>query len=200
MRDLKVGDEILTVSSEGKQIFSPVLMFLDHNRSVRELYYVIETHSGKRIVATPQHLLFVSDRITVSEIMGRAEFVKNARVGQYLLTSHDSSLRPDRIVSITTKISSGAYAPLTSTGNLIVNDVTASCYAVVQSQTLAHLSFFPVRMAHNFVRFGDWLSTNLRTSPVVRSSSESADSGVHWYASMLNRRFRFLVPTKLVYN
>lgn len=201
MKNLKVGDEILTLNSAGQPEFSPVLMFLDRNREVEELYYTLETVSGRKLTATPQHLLFFGDRVTVSEILGQADFVRNARIGDYILSADgNSTVRPDRIVSITTSVSKGAYAPLTTTGNLFVNDVTASCYAVVNSQTLAHLSFFPVRLAHSFVEFGNYLSRHLRSTPVVRSSSQGVDSGVNWYASMLYTRFRFLIPTRLVYN
>lgn len=69
---------------------------------------------------------------------------------------HDSLLSPppgplssrvefDKIVSINYVTRKGIYAPLTREGNIVVNSVLASCYAVFSDHELAHLSFAPVR-------------------------------------------------------
>lgn len=51
----------------------------------------------------------------------------------------------DQIVSVDYITRKGFYAPLTREGNIIVNSVVASCYAVISDHYTAHMSFAPVR-------------------------------------------------------
>ena len=70
----------------------------------------------------------------------------------------------------------GIYAPLTREGNIVVNSVVASCYAVISDQDLAHLSFAPVRW---FSYMHEWLfglrplvPTELRTVESIRINGD----------------------------
>lgn len=56
-----------------------------------------------------------------------------------------STVKFDQIVSVNFVTRSGRFAPLTREGNIIVNSVVASCYAVISDHDMAHLSFAPVR-------------------------------------------------------
>ncbi|KAI2810324.1 hypothetical protein BLOT_001484, partial [Blomia tropicalis] len=208
--DVKIGDQIMSVDDDGRYEYSEVLMFLDRDQSIERLYYHLQTESGSTITATPSHLLFVSEPngtpFQYSE--NRPKFVRDIKVGQYLYTrpANSSISKLDRIVRITTSLGHGAYAPLTSRGNLVVNNITASCYAVIESQTLTHLSFIPIRMAHWFVQLGDRLSNQLlsnsvssRTDHRTSSTISTPQEGVHWYAKLLYHLFRRLIPSRMVF-
>ena len=177
--------------------YSPVLMFLDRDPSVERLYYHIETSSGAKITATASHLLFVAEGLnedeekdsisvsatTTTTTTTQPQFAKDIALGQYLYTLRregdqlvDRSTQSailEKVVKISTSLGRGAYAPLTMTGNLVVNNITASCYAVINSQRLAHLSFAPVRWAHSFTELGDRLSRFLLHTSSSSSSSSS---------------------------
>lgn len=76
----------------------------------------------------------------------------------------------DQIVSVNFVTRRGIYAPLTREGNIVVNSVVASCYAVINDQELAHLSFAPVRWLSYFT---EWLmgpptpATSTRSRTIV---------------------------------
>ena len=212
---LQIGDEILTIDSNGKSVFSKVLMFLDRDPDTERLYYEFKTESGSTITTTPSHLLFISESNSTDSSISRAEFARDIQVGQYLYSTHGelsavgARAMLERIVSIETRLGRGAYAPLTTTGNLIVNNITASCYAVFRSQSFAHLSFAPIRIAYQFVDLGNRLSKFLQlgfssyqeSSNLTRSTRKS-DSyiGIHWYASLLYSTFKYFIPPSIIYH
>ncbi|KAJ6224122.1 hypothetical protein RDWZM_002667 [Blomia tropicalis] len=186
--DVKIGDQIMSVDDDGRYEYSEVLMFLDRDQSIERLYYHLQTESGSTITATPSHLLFVSEP--------NGTPFNTVKIDQNLY----------EILRITTSLGHGAYAPLTSRGNLVVNNITASCYAVIESQTLTHLSFIPIRMAHWFVQLGDRLSNQLlsnsissRTDHRTSSTISTPQEGVHWYAKLLYHLFRRLIPSRMVF-
>jgi hypothetical protein len=221
IRDVQIGDEILSVSSDGSLQFSEVLMFLDREPNGSRLYYEIETESGSKISLTPSHLLFVADDNTteLSRSMSRVSYAKNVQTGQFLYTSSKGDnksmtfnqmeslkSRPeyaylDRVVSFRTRVADGAYAPLTRAGNLIVNNVIASCYAVINDQSVAHLSFLPIRLfqtiAHSFQELAYLLHVRDRQSD--HKSVSSHQIGVHWYPKLLYSLSKYIVPSDKMY-
>jgi len=82
----------------------------------------------------------------------------------------------------------GLYAPLTSSGNIVIDDVISSCYAEVTSHSLAHLAMAPVRVAYSFARYFGLP----RTATSVESSQSG--SGIHPYASLLRTVANYLLP------
>ena len=220
IKDLQIGDEILSVGSDGKLQYSEVIMFLDRDQTGERLYYRFETESGSTITTTPSHLLYVNYKVTnVANLnqgvtLGRPEFAKDIQVGQYLyIRRENNQIVLERVVKKISGLGRGAFAPLTAAGNLIVNNVTASCYAVIGSQTLAHWSFMPIRWAHLVAHFGDSLSGYLLaksgTSRVRRESwnfenflnlSDNQESGIHWYPRLLYSIFKHMIPSQWMYN
>lgn len=140
----------------------------------------------------------------------------------------DDRIKFDQIVSVNYVNRKGIYAPLTREGNIVVNSVVASCYAVVSDHHLAHLSFAPVRW---FSYLREWL-TNLRAridSPSWHLSayqtarqnlptlsdlpskpskvgyhqssatSKTSSREIHWYPAMLYTLARFVLPNGFFY-
>ena len=69
---------------------------------------------------------------------------------QNLVSNQQQGIRKPRvkleqIVSVNYVNRQGIYAPLTREGNIVVNSVVASCYAVISDHDMAHWSFAPVR-------------------------------------------------------
>lgn len=230
MPDLKIGDEILALSSDGQLVYSEVMLFLDRDPTSQRLFYQIQTESGSTLLLTPSHLIFVANdnKTAFSEEISQAIYAKNVQIGQFLYTSSisDNIINEnnvdsnnnyikkhyipvlDRVVRVTTKTETGAYAPLTKHGNLIVNNIVASCYAVINDQTLAHWSFLPVRIYENLKDSFQYLAYLLHITnqeSLKRSSSSTSPSpstypqGVHWYPKLLYSLSKYLLPADKMY-
>lgn len=208
IQQINIGDEILAVNSDGQLVFSEVLLFLDRDLSEPRLYYQIETESGANISLTPSHLIFVSDDLSAQNesVLTRVTFAKNVRIGQLLYTStfgdNDSVAVPhlDRVVRVSTVVKSGAFAPLTREGNLIVNNVVASCYAVINSQDIAHWSFLPIRLFSNLYHSLRYIAYLLYARTHKSTSvSSSQQFGVHWYPKMLYSLSKHFIPASKMY-
>lgn len=71
----------------------------------------------------------------------------------YRLSSDNEGLLPTRVVNVTIVPGVGAYAPMTSNGDVIVDGMLASCHNIVRSQSLLQ-SFF--LWAREVERVGRW--------------------------------------------
>ncbi|CAK8681269.1 sonic hedgehog protein-like [Clavelina lepadiformis] len=194
MSELRPGDQILSTDSSGRLISDSFLTFMDlqtdqrANGVARRAFVSIETEDGHRLNLTRNHLIYVSDVKGVSSDISSSHFVGvndawtprhftspaaifagKASVGQYLhVTSNSTStdvLRPSRIVKIdTVESASGAYAPLTNSGKIVVEGTLASCYAVIENDFVAHLAVTPLRY---FRSFRNWMREFFHTSSLT---------------------------------
>ena len=217
MSDLKVGDSVLTVDVDGEYKFSPVILFLDRAPEESRQFYVIQTDTGHTLTLTPSHLIYSKyqnedeDTKTKSselrtnmiepyhnhqdEIASfQAVYAANVQEGDFVLIFDSKhGLKPSRVVKIETRVLSGVYAPLTSQGNLVVDDVLVSCYALIDSQTIAHLAFAPLRLWYKMLEFIPSL-TSEGDNDIV---SEYNEDGIHWYANDLYLLAEKIMPSKL---
>ena len=215
MSDLKVGDSVLTVDTNGDYKFSPVILFLDRAPEDRRQFYVIQTDSGHSLTLTPSHLIYTkyqseheedlntkesrlrtniidSDSINNDIESFQAGYASNVREGDFVLVFDSKyGLKPSRVLKIETIVQTGVYAPLTSQGNLVVDDVLVSCYALIDSQTIAHLSFAPLRWWHNIKAFMPYSEEERNVD------NELNESGIHWYANDLYSLAERVMPSKL---
>ncbi|XP_072376027.1 protein hedgehog-like [Diabrotica undecimpunctata] len=199
LSELQIGEKILaqdTLSNE--LIFSEVLLYLDYNPSQKREFLKLTLSSNRTLIITPSHLVLKE----TSEGY-RTVFAKSISVGDKLLVSNNShSVVTDSVIEVSGVVRTGVYAPLTAAGTLVVNDVVASCYAVMDSQAIAHWAFLPVRLGWNLkkatLRVWDVISRPFRAwsqdSVAVRKISEP---GVHWYPKMLYTVAQYLMPSHM---
>jgi hypothetical protein len=97
--------------------------------------------TGYSIELTEGHLINIKNRGYI-----RAHEVA---IGDFLYA--DSS---EIEVTLIEKITKRGYtAPLTKSGTLLVNNILASCYAEVKSQTVAHLAMNPISIWYDLNKF-----------------------------------------------
>lgn len=176
VKHLQTGDRVLAGDVEGNPTYTDFIMFIDQDSTTRRLFHVIETDSGQKITLTAAHLLFVGRNATAGERMS-AVFASQVRSGQkvFVFDAERSRLEPVTVRRIYTREHEGSFAPVTAQGTVVVDQVLASCYAVIEDHDLAHWALAPVRLAH-------WVSSLLFRSQ--RGASAQSD-GVHWYSKML---------------
>lgn len=160
MSAVNLGDSVLTLDSGGQTVSDKVIAFIHWTepakRTRAHLFTKITVDNGRSITLTANHLIKTlpadkarSEGVANSTYEHAFAYAKNVKPGDFLL-GFNSSVDPEgtshRVVSVKRLIlQSGVYAPLTRSGTILVNGMLASCYAAIESHTLAHLSMSPLR-------------------------------------------------------
>jgi hedgehog protein len=206
LSDISIGEQVLTIDPiSGLPQFSEVLLFLDRDPNERRTFMQITTLTGRKLTVTPSHLLLVEqDNLDVKPI-----FAGKIKEGQKLLVLPEGAdaVIWDFVIKVDIKMEKGVFAPLTSTGTIIVDDVAVSCYAVINSHIIAHLVFSPIRLFNNLrhsalafwqgMRLIGYNSNSIQT---VLNSNNEKPIGIHWYAKILYSIARYTLPSFLLYN
>ncbi|KAK0089569.1 hypothetical protein PV325_006698 [Microctonus aethiopoides] len=221
LSEVKIGERIAALDTNGNIVYSEVIAFLDRSPEEKRQFVTFTTSSGRQLTLTPAHLIpVVSNNHQSSEII----FAERVKIGDRILIQDSNisneiggfRLRWDSVIDIKLTLENGVYAPLTREGTVLVNDVVASCYAIVDSQTIAHYAFMPFRFfcsvrsslesASKFI----WPATIFAISEKLNSveTNEIDESpedrrlkphGVHWYASFLFTLASYVLPTSYLY-
>lgn len=199
LSDLQIGEHILTVDpATGKLEYSEVILFLDRNTEERREFLRILTVKGRVLTLTPSHMLLKGNLSSQETV-----FAEKLKVDDVLLVKDSSnlSLSEDLVSKIEPVLLTGVYAPLTKTGTVLVNNIAASCYAVVDSQSIAHWSFAPVRLIVNiqegFGRMWHLIGKPITGWEISHKQNYLPTNGEYWYAKILYRVAKYLIPSHL---
>lgn len=193
--DVQIGEKLMSQDPSTLELtFSEVMLFLDYNPEETRDFLEIHVTSGQILKLTPTHLLFTGNLQD-----SRTIFAEHLQIGDSLFVKDDKNkLKLVHIVKIKPIVLKGVYAPLTLAGTVVVNDVLASCYAVVDSQFIAHAAFIPLRMYLNFkegfYRLWVLLAKPLDGWSVPNFSYQKPSKGIHWYARSLYSMASYLLP------
>ncbi|XP_075068224.1 sonic hedgehog protein [Mixophyes fleayi] len=182
VKDLSPGDRVLAADEEGRLVYSDFLTFIDKQESVKMLFYVIETSEPKETIRlTAAHLLFVSQSQTNGTRSLKSVFASNIRPGDqvFIATQGMMGLKVVTVERVYLEEDTGAYAPVTSHGTVVINGVLASCYAVIEEHSWAHMAFAPLRFAFKLFSFL-YLKDYSNTSPTYLQGE-----GINWYSQIL---------------
>jgi hedgehog len=183
---LKIGERILSVNSNGETVFSEVIMFLDRDINQTREFVQIKTSSGATVRATPAHLLPVWKP---HQHETKYLYADQVEENDFLLVNVNNNLEPQRVTEVRAVLSRGFIAPLTREGTVVVDSVAASCYALVNSQSLAHVSFMPFRTIKTIT---NWFESSSQ-------QTASKQNGINWYAKALYNIKDFVVPKEYIY-
>lgn len=195
VKDLNPGDKVLAADGNGKLVYSDFIMFTDRDSATRRVFYVIETKEPvEKITLTAAHLLFVLDNSTDDLHSMTAAFASSVRAGQKVMVVDDSGQLKSVIVErIYTEEHQGSFAPVTAHGTIVVDRILASCYAVIEDHSLAHLAFAPVRLYY------DVSSALFPKNFISQSNATLQLEGVHWYSKLLYQMGTWLLDSRMLH-
>ena len=158
MKDVCIGDRVRAFDTKSRQvIFSEVIMFAHRDPNAKKVNYLkIFLEDRSSIVLSSGHLIMRGERM-------KATMARNIQVDDMLFTVNEKGIvLSKKVVAVEEIIESGVFCPITKEGNVVVNNVLASCYASVNdqaflhgffkisAQNVAHLGLLPMRVLHKF--------------------------------------------------
>ncbi|ESO82723.1 hypothetical protein LOTGIDRAFT_229767 [Lottia gigantea] len=138
IEDVEVGDEVKVITDQLEFRYSRVYALGHKNKDRKTMFIELGTASS-RIPISPRHFIKIYDNGNIIE-----KFAKDVKVGDTLLIDNNDQLVEEPVLEIDHVEAQGLYAPFTEEGNIIINNVVASCYAEVKS-SLAHKLLSPIR-------------------------------------------------------
>ena len=158
MSNLCIGDKVQAFDTKSRRVvYSEVIMFAHRNPGIEQVNYLkIVLEDGSSIMLSSNHL------IMSGEIMN-STMARNIEVGHLLFTINEEGvIASKKVRAVEEVIDSGVFCPITLEGNIVVNNILASCYASVNdqaffhglckvsAQNVAHLGLMPMRVLHKF--------------------------------------------------
>ena len=142
LSSLKIGAHVRVLDDKQQVSYSPIIAFLHRDLNEHALYRRIQTESA-RIELSRRHL--------IEHRQNGFIWAEKLKVGDEILvisSDQNNQTEWEEIIDITEVEKQGLMAPLTEQGTIIVNNVHASCYALVNSHQVAHWALTPYRVYH----------------------------------------------------
>lgn len=131
-------------------------------------------------------------------------FSSEIEIGDTLITVDNDKIIEDKVLSVNNSVLEGVFAPLTAEGTVVVNEVVTSCYAVVNSHSLAHLVYGPLRFYHNFeLSLKRMWESVFKPFVILKNNSQKTSNeniGIHWYANLLYSLAEHILPSEMLYS
>eukprot|EP00929_Paragymnodinium_shiwhaense_P093279 TRINITY_DN53424_c0_g1_i1.p1 TRINITY_DN53424_c0_g1~~TRINITY_DN53424_c0_g1_i1.p1 ORF type:complete len:339 (-),score=49.60 TRINITY_DN53424_c0_g1_i1:641-1657(-) len=120
LRDVHVGDMVATVDG-----YAEVVAWMHYDTDVRDAEAILIVFQGGQLEVTPDHFVFVN-REKYGKLAVPARLV---RLGDSVYIGQNSS--EARVTEVVPTTMHGYMLPLTTSGHLLVNGMSASCYGEV---------------------------------------------------------------------
>ena len=187
MTDLRIGDKILSVDSEGRTCFSPLYLW-GHFDPDRETDYLCICYRDGELRVSENHLVFVSRG-------GRREPVPAGRVCvgdnlEFVCGSSRSVMRSVEVLRVSCIRDKGVYSPFTLNSCLVVDGVLCSVFAVPETSVgdtrkaheRGHKIMAPIRFAYKS-SLCNWLAYQMDDKKKM-----------HFYCAALERMYYTFRP------
>ena len=156
MANLELGDMVMGWDEKrNRTIFTKIIMFAHHASDAIDVEYLqIALEDGNKITLSDNHLIMVGKH-------NNAILARKVKPGDILFSVNENQgISPKKVLAVEKVTEQGIYCPITLRGNLIVDNVLASCYASVEdhaffgglmkvsAQSIAHCGLMPMRVLH----------------------------------------------------
>ncbi|KAI3385912.1 hypothetical protein SNEBB_005781 [Seison nebaliae] len=150
---LKFGEDVLYLNEENKVATTKFIGYLHYDVENRFKYLNISFRLTnqihlKTIIISPKHLL------KINGIYTQADTIK---LNDTILYTESQDISNGIIVGIEEIDLSSAFAPLTTSGSILINNIQVSNYAMVNSHNLAHQVMEPYLWLTYFTSDTKWL-------------------------------------------
>ena len=148
MKDLAVGNEVLTYTPQGTKVLTQVLTFIHRDPDHVGRYCTVTTEDGVNIAMSESHLIFKMNTKTSSV---ESIHVSRIEIGDFIFVQAPDGhkLRAVKVVGVSVAFFKGAFAPVTKEGTMIVDGVLVSCYSDINDHALAHSLMAPLRFLYS---------------------------------------------------
>lgn len=193
MDELQKGDWVEVINN-GKVAFEPVTFWLHRIPEQEYDFHHFELDNGKEIKLTSHHYIYKGDckhigkgpMANLARLPREAVFAEEVEEGDCLFSvdKDTKDVTEHRVVRASIVHDTGIYAPMTSGGKILVNDIYASCHNIIQSTTLQQ----------TYLSVADMLASTL-------SSIFTTEAGVVETPAMLNTlldMYDIVMPKNLV--
>ena len=148
MVNLDVGDKVMGWDEKRNEaVFTKVVMFAHLEPDAVDVKYLkITLEDGNEITLSGNHLVMVGKQ-------KRAILARKVKPGDIVFSVDENrKISPKKVLEVEKVIEQGIFCPITLSGNVIVDNVLASCYASVKDHVL--LKGLVKISAHNMAHFG----------------------------------------------
>lgn len=159
LSSLQVGTQVRVIDENNQIGYSPIIAFLHRELDEQALY---------RRIRTKNALIELSKRHLINHHQHGFVWAEKLVQGDEILVvsaDHENQTQWEEIIEITNVQKQGLMAPLTDQGTIIVNNVHASCYALVKSHEVAHFALAPYRFYRRL--FGSLSETTTMATPLL---------------------------------
>ncbi|CAL1540619.1 unnamed protein product [Lymnaea stagnalis] len=170
MKELKIGDQVLTRDSYGHLSYSPVYMFGHQDFKAVCEFTVLKTVSTE-VSLTDGHYVYC-------ERNGKEECyaAKDIKLGDKLLLATEDGFVGLPVQEIRHEQKQGLFAPFTENGTLVVDGLLMSCYINVLPQNYCHQLLWPVRQVYK-----------LSPCTLAYINGDTSKQPVPWWANAISR-------------
>ena len=186
---------MLVMNDAGGLHFSPVILQMQQSPNQKSEFRTIRTTMGHSLTLTPNHLIYTGEFPSI-----QAVFASNVKIGDYVpVKDGKNGMKADKVVAVDTISLTGLYSPLTEQGNIVVENILASCYSDFENHKLQHLAFTPFRW-YNHAR--NLIYSKATTEHEGKYPMEGAGMEInskHWYGEGLAAAAKNLVPERMTW-
>lgn len=159
LSSLQVGTRVRVLDEKNQITYSPIIAFLHRD---------MDEHAMYKRIRTKNSLIELSKRHLINQRQNGFIWAENLHEGDEILvvsSNIQNETEWEEVLEITDVYKQGLMAPLTEQGTIIVNNVHASCYALVKSHQVAHFALAPYRFYYRL--FGQLSDMNTMTTPIL---------------------------------
>uniref|UniRef100_A0A0K0EUI1 HintN domain-containing protein n=1 Tax=Strongyloides venezuelensis TaxID=75913 RepID=A0A0K0EUI1_STRVS len=159
--ELEIGKDWVLSRNKTDIVYSQVTEWIHRDDNQEAEFIKISLDDGKELKITAYHYIYktecTSDRneesLRVDDVERKAVYAKDVNVGDclYVISTDKNTVSKKEVTSIDTVTEIGIYAPMTGTGDIVVEGILASCENIIHNNVMRS-SFY-----QSFKYFADFI-------------------------------------------